>query len=84
MSTEPTGCQLEDGAVVCRTCGSIEIFVVDTSKTRKGNYHGAVCRNGHALLLLTKLVRMANSPRVRRRFPPDLGPGDDLDKGLTG
>lgn len=74
---------LESAAVRCRICGSIEISVVDTSKTRRGNYHGAVCRNGHALLLLTTLVRMAKSPRVRRRFPPDLRAGDDSDKPLT-
>lgn len=74
---------LDDAAVRCRVCGSIEIFVVDTSKTKEGNYHGAVCKNGHALLLLTRLVRMAKSPRVRRRFPPDLSPGDDSDKGLS-
>lgn len=75
---------LDDAAVRCRTCGSIEIYVVDTSKTRKGNYHGAVCKNGHALLLLTTLVRMAKSPRVRRRFPSDLGAADDSDKPLSG
>lgn len=74
---------IDDAAVRCRICGSIEIFVVDTSKTRRGNYHGAVCRNGHALILLTKLVRMAKSSRVRRRFPPDLGTGDDSDKTLS-
>lgn len=74
---------LDDAAVRCRICGSIEICVVDVSKTRKGNYHGAVCRNGHAMWLLTTLVRMAKSPRVRRRFPPDLRPGDDSDKGLS-
>lgn len=74
---------LDDAAVRCRVCGSIEIFVVDTSKTKEGNYHGAVCKNGHALLLLTRLVRMAKSPRVRRRFRPDLRPGDDSDKGLS-
>lgn len=74
----------EDAAVRCRTCGSIEIYVVDTSKTTKGNYHGAVCKNGHALLLLTTLVRMAKSPRVRRRFPSDLGAADDSDKPLSG
>ena len=74
---------LDDAAVRCRICGSIEILVVDTSKTRQGNYHGAVCKNGHALLLLTTLVRMAKSPRVRRRFPPDLGTADDSDNPLT-
>lgn len=75
--------ELDDAAVRCRICGSIEVFVVDTSRTSRGTYHGAVCRNGHALLLLTRLVRMAKSPRVRRRFPPDLSPGDDLDKPLS-
>lgn len=75
---------LEDAAVRCRICGSIEIMVVDTSRTEAGNYHGAVCKNGHALLLLTTLVRMAKSPRVRRRYPPNLRPRDDSDKGLSG
>jgi hypothetical protein len=74
---------LDDAAVRCRICGSVEILVVDTSKTKRGNYHGAVCKNGHALLLVTTLVRMAKSPRVRRRFPSDLGAGDDLDKALS-
>jgi len=74
---------LEDAAVRCKTCGSIEIRIVDTSRTKRGTRHGAVCANGHALELLTVLVRMAKSPRVRRRYPSDLSPGDDLDKALS-
>jgi hypothetical protein len=84
MSTEPATTALEDAAVRCQICGSIEVFVVDTSKTKRGTYHGAVCVNGHALILLTKLVRMAKSPRVRYRFPSDLSTGDDSAKPLTG
>jgi hypothetical protein len=74
---------LDDAAVRCRICGEIEVFVVDTSKTKAGTYHGAICKNGHALILVTRLVRMAKSPRVRRRYPPDLSPADDLDKDLS-
>ena len=75
---------IERVAVRCRLCGSIEIRIVDTSPTEEGTYHGAVCAQGHPLLLLTVLVRQAKSPRVRRRFPPDLGPGTDPDKPLSG
>lgn len=59
---------LEKAAVRCRVCGSIEVGIVDTAKTEEGNYHGAVCVNGHPLLLLTVLVRQTRSPWIRWRF----------------
>ena len=74
---------LDEAAVRCPTCGSIEIRIVDTSRTERGNWHGARCANGHPLLLLTVLVRRTKSTRVRRRFPPSLCHGADLDKGLS-
>jgi hypothetical protein len=75
---------IEKAAVRCRKCGSIEIRIVDTSATEEGTYHGAVCPNGHRLILLTVLLRHAKSTRVRRRFPPSRRPVDDSDNPLTG